>query len=70
LLGTGVYIPKNDHEKRPLGLLELEDICGQTYRCLRVLKIFIRNWALLAHIHLHLMGASFTELKQGPFYWK
>jgi hypothetical protein len=25
------------------------------------------NWALPEHIHLHLMGARFTELKQGPF---
>jgi len=34
------------------------------------LKNFIQNWALLAHIHLHLMGARFTELKQGSFYQK
>jgi len=27
----------------------------------RVLKIFIQNWALLAHIHLNLLGASFTS---------
>ena len=33
----------------------------------KVLKIFIQNWALLAHIHLHLLGASFTKLKQGPY---
>ncbi|MHC4242870.1 MAG: hypothetical protein ACYSU4_10730, partial [Planctomycetota bacterium] len=30
-------------------------------------SIFIQNWALLAHIHLHLLGASFTKLKQGPY---
>ncbi len=36
----------------------------------RVLKIFIQIRALLAHIHLHLLGARFTEHKQGPFYGK
>jgi len=34
----------------------------------RVLKICIQNWALLAHIHLHLLGASFTKLKQGLYF--
>ena len=34
----------------------------------RVLKIFIQNWALLAHIHLHILGASFTKLRQGPYF--
>jgi hypothetical protein len=33
-------------------------------------NIFIQNRALLVHIHLHLLGASFTKLKQGPFYQK
>jgi len=33
-------------------------------------NIFIQNWALLAHIHLHLLDASFTKLKQGPSYRK
>jgi len=32
------------------------------------LKNFIQIRALLAHIQLHLLGASFTKLKQGPFY--
>ena len=36
----------------------------------RVLKNFIQNRALPAHIHLHLLGTSFTKLKQGPFYGK
>jgi hypothetical protein len=33
-------------------------------------NLFIQNWALLAHIHLHLVGACFTKLMQGPFYPK
>jgi hypothetical protein len=27
-----------------------------------------RKWALLAHIHKHIMGARFTEHKQGPYF--
>lgn len=32
--------------------------------------IIIQNWALLSRLHVPLMGARFTEHKQGPFFWK
>jgi len=43
---------------------------ARQFSWVRVLKNFIQNWALLAHTQLHLRGARFTELKQGPFYRK
>ena len=36
----------------------------------RTIRLTIDKWALLAHIHKHLMGARFTEHKQGSFYRK